>query len=493
MKHVFAKNKFIIILLLVTFIFRIPSLFEPYWYGDEGIYQAVGLAINNGALLYKEAFDNKPPLIYLLAAVTNGTMFGFRLLLMLASLGAIYFFHLLCQRLIVKENAARIATMVFAVLTTARLLEGNIANAENFILLPTMIGFYLIFSLSENKKPDRQYLTYFLSGLILSLGFLLKVPAVFDFAALFLFLVVFRNKKKFISIGKNEIALAAGYVLPILLVSFYFWVRGAFGEYFNACFLQMLGYLSSWKTGSHLFSPLSLLKSELSIKALFATTVTGLLIIRKRDLSGLSSFIPLWFVFALFGATLSGRPYPHYLIQTIPPLAIVLSLFVLKKRGLSLAAFGLILLLSLALIRYRFWSYTTLSYYQNFVQLALGQKDKFAYFNYFNPRLPQMYELAEFIQSITKETDKIFIWADEPSLYPLSRRLPATPYTVAYHVVDLKKTSEVANILTNKPVPVIIVDQNAKRFPELEILLKTRYRRIQEFGNFLVYLRRDSW
>ena len=47
---------------LVFVILRIPSLIEPYWYGDEGIYQVVGHAINSGEILYKDIWDNKPPL-----------------------------------------------------------------------------------------------------------------------------------------------------------------------------------------------------------------------------------------------------------------------------------------------------------------------------------------------------------------------------------------------------------------------------------------------
>jgi hypothetical protein len=493
MKHFFTKSKFIIILLLVTFVFRIPSLFEPYWYGDEGVYQAVGLAIRNGDLLYKDAFDNKPPLIYLLTAATNGTMFGFRLLLMIASLGAIYFFYRLCQKLIPKENAARMATVVFTVLTTVRLIEGNIANAENFILLPTTLGFYLILSILENKKSKKEYWRFFWVGLILSFGFLLKVPAVFDFLALYFFLLFFQDKKKVISFGKNEIALGVGYIMLILITSLYFLIKGAFSEYFNACYLQMFGYLSSWGTGSHAFSPFALLKSDLVLKGLFVAIVSGLLFVKRKGLSQLTAFIPLWFMFALFGATLSGRPYPHYLLQVVPPLAAVVSLFLLKKRTLSLSAFGLILLLSLTIVRYRFWAYPTLSYYQNFLQFTLGQKEKLAYFSYFSPNLPQMYELAEFIQASTKETDKIFIWTDDPSLYPLSRRLPATPYTTSYHVVDLKQTAQVGKSLTKQLVPLIIVDQNGRKFPELEVLVKTKYRKIEEFGNYLVYSRRDSW
>ena len=49
---------FLVFASLLFFILRWPSLFEPYWYGDEGIYHAVGMLINSGESLYSGAWDN---------------------------------------------------------------------------------------------------------------------------------------------------------------------------------------------------------------------------------------------------------------------------------------------------------------------------------------------------------------------------------------------------------------------------------------------------
>ena len=57
---------FLIIISVVFFFLRFPSLFEPNWYGDEGVYQTLGIGMNAGRLLYKGIFDNKPPLLYFL-------------------------------------------------------------------------------------------------------------------------------------------------------------------------------------------------------------------------------------------------------------------------------------------------------------------------------------------------------------------------------------------------------------------------------------------
>ena len=57
MKNV-RNNLLLIIVLVGIFLLRIPSFWEPYWYGDEGIYLAIGQALQRGAVLYRDIWDN---------------------------------------------------------------------------------------------------------------------------------------------------------------------------------------------------------------------------------------------------------------------------------------------------------------------------------------------------------------------------------------------------------------------------------------------------
>ena len=65
------KKRWLVIVLALVVVLRIPSLFEPYWYGDEAIYLTIGQAINRGVPLYSGTHDHKPPLLYLVAAVAG--------------------------------------------------------------------------------------------------------------------------------------------------------------------------------------------------------------------------------------------------------------------------------------------------------------------------------------------------------------------------------------------------------------------------------------
>lgn len=485
MGRFFKKNKFLILLLSVTLLFRIPSFFEPYWYGDENIYLAIGTALRKGYLLYRDIFDNKPPLIYLLGALVNGKIFWYRLLLSVSLLfSTIYFYKLSTLFFKTEKTKVKISTLLFAFLTTGRILEGNIANAELFILLPSILGLYLFF------KKEKRVHSYWSIGLLFSVGFLFKVPAVFDFLALLVFSILF-SEKKLINLSKKDLSLYLGYILPIGLTGLFFLVKGSFGDFFSASFLQMFGYLGSWKAGSHSFSPVSLIKSELALKAFFTFLLVVLLWLKRNSIPKLLSFLGIWFAFSLFAATLSGRPYPHYLVQAVPSFCLLIVWAVgLKPKKLLLIPAVAIGLLIFSLIHYRFWWYSSFPYYRNFLSFAVGQKTKTQYFEFFNPRLPVIYQAAEFIAANSASGDKIFVWADEPAFYLLSQRLPSTAYLVAYHIKDLGLKSKAISQIQKGVSKIIVVDRNMDKFPQLEIILSLDYFKIREIENFMIFRRK---
>ena len=69
---IIEKKSYVWVLLGIICAFillRLPSLIEPEWYGDEGIYRTIGLALSRGEVLYRDIWDNKPPLLYWMCAL----------------------------------------------------------------------------------------------------------------------------------------------------------------------------------------------------------------------------------------------------------------------------------------------------------------------------------------------------------------------------------------------------------------------------------------
>ncbi|MDP3955068.1 MAG: hypothetical protein Q8Q15_01765 [bacterium] len=471
----------LILIFILVFFLRLPSLFEPYSYGDEAIYLTLGEGARQGLVFYRDIHDNKPPILYLLATISGG-LFWFRFILLVWNLATIYAFLKLALTLFPnREKIVRWATLVFALLTSLPLLEGNIANAEIFMILPTIMAVFLLFR-GEKTKPS----AYFFAGILFSLAALFKIPAAFDFAAIAFFVVFFKIRKDFSLIFSHFPLLVLGFAVPIFLSFLYYWSQGALPQYFTAAFAQNLPYLSTWqgsKSSSDFFN------FGIMNRGVLLLLATSIIWLSRKKLGETTSLIFLWFLFALFGATLSGRPYPHYLVQILPPASLLLITFLLAKGYLKIAILGLFGLIWGSVVYFHFWSYPNLSYYQNFLSFALGQKSREEYFRGFGDKTPQTYKLAEFLQNHTNPREKVFIWGEGSLVYALSRRLPPGKYTTSYHIIDFKGSDETISLLKQAP-PRFIIDLNDedRPFPELFHLINERYLLFKTIGKAEIYL-----
>lgn len=478
-KNLAEHHKILLLFSLIIILLRLPSFFEPYWYGDEGVYLTLGQAVRQGLVLYRDIHDNKPPLLYWLAALAEN-LFWFKFLLLTASLFSLALFYKFC-RLVFSESkkASLLALIFFTLFTTLPLLEGNIVNAENFLILFTIAGFLLIIAKNEISSS-----VAFSTGICFSLAILFKVPAGADFGAVFLFLLFFRPFK---IIKKSLLPLLAGLILPIFMVTFYYFLRGAFNEFFTAAFMQNIGYLSSWQTGSHASKALPL---GLITRGVFVLVVALGLFLWRRKLTPPFILITLWFTFSLFGATLSGRPYAHYLLEVVPSLSLLLAFLLTKiKLPEKLIIGAALLVLTVSIAFFRFWFYSPFSYYENFLKFAFQQQNKNQYFNHFNPSVNRNYKVSNYLINRTKPSDKIFVWGDEPFIYALTRRLPAGRYAVAYHVIDFSGQNQTANALqAEKPKYIVKTKGETKQFAQIEKILSSRYRLVTNIDGAEIYL-----
>lgn len=474
MKNVLNKlhtPTWLFIILIVVFLLRIPSFFEPYSYGDEMIYLTLGEAIRRGIPLYSGVHDNKPPLLYIIAALA-GSLFWFKAILAIWSLVTIFLFWKLASALFPKkENLQKISTAIFALLTTIPLLEGNIVNAELFMIGPTIAAFLLLFSSRLNFKNT------FIAGLLFSLAVLFKIPAVFDIpAVIFLWFTVIKkyNLKEFKEISIKTLYLIAGLLTPIALTFIWYYLRGAFKEYLVAAYLQNFGYLSSFRPGD-VAKPFLVRNGPLLTR--FGVVVFGFLILfwRKKKLSPQFVFITAWLLMTLFAVTLSERPYPHYLIQSVGPISLLLGmLFTLKNIEQVLVIVPLLVAFYVP-IYYKFWHYPTIPYYVRFVNFVSGRITKNQYLSTFGGQVQRNYKIANYLVSITKSQEKVFIWGDSPPIYALSRRLPPGKYVADYHIKDFSNQQEVMSNLIGSSPALIVILPNSNPFPELSAFLRNNY------------------
>jgi 4-amino-4-deoxy-L-arabinose transferase-like glycosyltransferase len=550
---------FILLLLLLLTVLRIPGFFEPYWYGDEAIYLTVGQSIRAGQKLYTEIVDHKTPLIYYFAAVPN--QFWFRVLFFVWMVITTILFNQLANIVIRNKFVRWMAVIIFVVLTTLPTFEGHIPNGELFVMGFIIAGLwtltqskYLSTYLSLNKvksvdiKLSKQVITLLLAGFLSGLALLTKVPALLDFAGLLLIpwfyfshqvishlpsygLILKTSWQKVVSlvnpassdrqkqilhdifltkgktlakdiiqalfkIAQHWLLLFIGLLIPVILSVIYFKAVGSIDDYLQFGLLYNLHYSQSWV---HNFSyPIVNFLFSLPGK----TLVLALLLISLtliKQLSVKMKFFSGWFLLTVYAVLLSNRPYPHYFLQSIPPLVLMLAgaaesllAVIKKKKGRQLwpvitSTFYLGLAIT-ALLTLNFGSYSTSEYYQNFYQYATGKINQEEYYQSFNYLMRDNYQLASFLKE--QSTKRLFIWGDNAMLYALSETVPVGRFTVAFHILDLNAYQETMNAITLQQPKFIVVMNNApKNFPEFYQYLNQHYSPNHSYQYMTLYRR----
>lgn len=509
--HAVKKHLFLVALFFLVIVLRLPNFFEPYWYGDEGIYLAIGQSLAFGRLLYAEIIDHKTPLIYYLAMTP--TQLGFRVLLLgwsLAFTGA--FYHL--SRVLFKRSLAwMLACVLFVIFTTLPWMEGNIPNGELFVMGFVLVAAALLSNTSyvtalldrPRAKNKLQPITMLAAGVLLGLGILTKVPALFDWAAIMAvaWLVLSRHifsdwRRGLKNLPWQTIIQAAliglGTVLPIVFSVVYFVLRGSGQAYLDFGLLYNFRYAGSW--GLPFDSPLLLFLFTLPGKTLVMGGLIVILTALQRWLRPATQFSAIWLVLAFFAALLSNRPYPHYFLQVVPPAALLMGAWLetcLSRQRLQILVTSItttllaFLLIAVGLLL-QFYVYPTVSYYQNWLKLVTGQMSVEDYRQSFNRVMADNYAATEIIT--THPDPYLFIWGTNPMLYAQTKKIPTGRFTVAFHIKDFDAYDEtLAAVEEHRPAYIVVMNNDAESFPAFTEFLDDNYRLHTTFDHFTLWRR----
>jgi hypothetical protein len=272
------------------------------------------------------------------------------------------------------------------------------------------------------------------------------------------------------------IIFGIAFLLPFILWTIYYYLYGALIPFLSASIFQNFGYLSSWSTGTQTASVSS--GGVITRFLILLISWTLIFLLKNREIiSKQFSFLLFWFSATIFGSLLSGRPYPHYLIQVLPPLTLIIVEFLdfneRKKQILSACSLFIFVFI---VFKFQFYFYPVFSYYSNFYSHVVGLKSTTDYRNYFGSQTNDIYKISDYIKSNSISTDKIFVWGDQAYIYALSNRLPATKYIVSYHITDFNGYQLTIDELKAKLPKFIIYYQMPNRpFSDLDNFIGNYY------------------
>jgi 4-amino-4-deoxy-L-arabinose transferase-like glycosyltransferase len=473
--------------LLAGFALRYPSLFEPRWYGDEGIFAAVAQNMREGRTLYSQAWDNKPPLIYFTYAAVQslfGTgMFALHLVTTIAVL-ATQVCVIALAALLYGRKRALVAGLVFAFVMDTPLIEGDVAMTETFMILPATLA-VLAFVVAERRNEDRRFVLYLAAGLLTGIAAGYKQVAVFDFAAIALMIWLTHERPM-----RALAPLTVGFAAPQVVLAGVFVADGAFSQYWYA----VAGSLGLYANLAPEQNPFVRFYGFLPALMVLAWLV------RRRQLAEAVTpgmFPALWLSFAVAGATSSTFAFPHYLQQAAAPfaLALVSNPLQVERERLSRTLLGVTTLLIAAVVGGQFTlafrqrrQLDPVNYYRTFASHRWGTMSDLEYEYYFDGKAVAVDDIVRYMKADGAGTS-LYTWSELPWLYAAGGFTNPTRYYTSFlgEVVPDAKPEILRDLNRHPPVYVLVSDDTYAPFEELSGFLAGRYSLIHEQGDWRLY------
>jgi hypothetical protein len=311
----------------IPVILYIPFLAEPF-FRDEGLYAAVAQKILHGGVPYRDAFDNKPPMVFAWYTISF-LMFGEhvwspRLLVALMLSGSTLLMYLE-GRLLFSHRAGIVAALALAFAVGLATLETG-ANTEFFMILPLVAALYA-FSMGQKTGRSRWYIAAgFLSGIAIAT----KHISLFVFA-LYVALAAWPLLR---SQGLHALAsadfrrsvggLVLGGAAAFIAVVAPFVATGTMPDLWEATVVYTLQYVSDVPTDQKLEilqkSPLYL---TLVLGPWVFLAVAGMAQMARSGAGGHGPLVLGWLAANWLGIIAAGRFYDHYYVTLLPALALM--------------------------------------------------------------------------------------------------------------------------------------------------------------------------
>lgn len=493
-------------LVVVIAISFSPAL-QPVPARDSGCYLYVATQMLAGGAPYRDAWENKLPMIYFIDAagllLGGGSRWGVWALEVLALVAA----TLLGWGALAREFGPRAATFASLawVLTLPLVLErGNLT--EEFAL-PLQFAALAIF---VRTRGSRLLLRHgFALGVLLAATFLLRQNLIAIALLVGLFLVIRRVREAGIARAAGMLSsIAVGTVVVLVPTAAYLVAAGALDAMLDQTFYFNSLY-SDWSLSGRLrgvFEGLRLtMQSGLSFLSLIAWfgTLAVSLVTRRLPSSSLLQLalvlLPLEFLFA----SISSQGYPHYYVAWLPVSALLvggLAARVLEIEPTERSAHSAVwigaLLAAMAVLPVMRTAHDTFT------------------------RDSTREAVVAYVRNASGPQDRVLVWGSEPGLNVVSGRHAPTRFAQQYALFMPGYTrpalfAELLDDLTRTP-PVLIVDASAAapKVPPLDVLdggvwsyanntvpdglvpilrlVRERYIRVATIGGWAVYRLRSS-
>ncbi len=450
-------------LLLMAYWIMLPVLeLPPIW--DSGCFMYMGQSWLKGLIPYKDLWDHKGPMLYLLNAIgyKMGGQSGILFLQFFLTASAFYFLFL-CIKKIIPVALAFALTCIGLFLIVFLHQTGN--QTEQWALFFQGASLLLFFNYLNGKGSA---LNWLLMGFTMGCVFLIRPNQI----AIWLIFVLFElgitlfEKKNFWGMVAHFAFMLLGFLMPVCLAVFYFYANNALPNMLD-CFFR---FNFIYAADNHHSIIDNIKFSLLNIPFLWVNVLCigfnwGLYIVKYKVVRYedklLLLFASVWFLMEIYLSSLAGAYFLHYYLQWILPMVLCYASFV-KSLGYFIKVSNQLKLAQLIFTLCIFFLYGYKTFIRHRWQMyALYQyqhEDSF------------MHAAVQYIESNSKPSDYVLEWGLVDGLNFMSNRLSPSKYFYPYALDTKGYTSEgmvnayLADIKEKQP-PIIVDASKYERFP----------------------------
>lgn len=467
------KNKVTIIwpivaILLLTLVVSLNLSSNPFSNHlprhDSSMFTYFGVAMDQGKLMYKDIFDHKGPLIFILnylGELLSTSNFSGIYIIEVLSIFLFLYFSFKTARLWLTPLLSLVPIVIQTIILSVFIEGGNFT--EEYAL--PFISFS-IYQFIKFYKKDKQIssINIFLIGLSVGLVLLLR-PNMITVWAVFclLILVDLISSKEFNFIFKIIIFFTSGLILSMLPFIIYMLKEGILSQAIFQSLTFNFKYLGSVSGREEGIIKLLDTVSMNYISLLAAYTLISFCY-KKNRLSRNEKYIYIGSLLSLclsfISSAMSGRNYTHYLMVLLPTLIVPLTLLLndlptkMKARKLILMSSAFVAIIYFNQL-YETYNYM---YETNIVQTDIGEEMSIRERRSIaiGKENNILNEVAKIIKENTKETDEIYVHRTGGNIYLLSERLSSIKY-FNLPAVNINENKVIGNDFLNE-----IKDSNTK-------------------------------
>ena len=451
---------------LAVIVCRVPFVGARLLNVDEAIYSAVADRWLAGEVPYRDTWDNKPPAIYALYAVSfrllGRSLVPLRVATIAAALVVVFCLYGIGSRLHSARAGALAAATYGLFSASGSPVNALAANTEVFLVAGTSLAAYLLVTGPERRRSLVGV------GAAGAAACLFKPVAAFDLAAFALVLIALRRRRH----GLGWVALG-GLAVWLPTAGYLAW-RGALG----AAVEQVIGfnvgpYAQSISWGDGLEAGRAAFSYFLSVDLpVAALALAGIAILA---LNGKAPRLPraialAWLPATLLAVACGKRFMGHYFNQALPPACL------LAGYGFARAASALrqvrsqplrgALAASLLLVLGVAWARDIGYPGRTWVECLRRTRRAEGLDVHDSARA---WRIGQYLRDHTKPTDRIFAWGFYPQVYLFSDRLPATAFPMCVFLTGFSPGDD--------PDGATWEEFNARAYPEAWTRLRQDFSR----------------